>query len=333
MKADSSPGTDPLLRWLTPDQVAHTRAWLAHSENHIILHDSSGYPPLLKELSDRPDFLFVKGNATLLSRPMIAIVGSRNATRQGCIDAEAFAEALSNAGLTIVSGLANGIDAAAHRGAMRGKGSTVAVIGTGADRVYPAINHELAREIATCGVIVSEFALGSVAQKWHFPKRNRIIAGMSLGCLVVEASLTSGSIITARLGLEQGREIFAIPGSIHSPFSKGCHRLIRDGAKLVETARDILEELQYQIPDPVQAINPVTLCDVHEKTLDAGTFPKNTELVLSELIQGPLSLDQICQRTGLTTAQVSLMLTSLELLGHIGILPGGRYQRLDFRRG
>ncbi|MDE2260578.1 MAG: DNA-processing protein DprA [Betaproteobacteria bacterium] len=280
MKADSSPDTDPLLLWLTPDQVAQTRDWLAHPENHLILHDNPDYPPLLKELSDRPDFLFVKGNASLLSRPMIAIVGSRNATRQGCLDAEAFAESLSDAGITIVSGLADGIDAAAHRGALRGRGATVAVIGTGADRVYPAVNRGLAQDIATRGVIVSEFVLGSVAQKWHFPKRNRIIAGMSLGCLVVEASLTSGSIITARLGLEQGREIFAIPGSIHSPLSKGCHHLIRDGAKLVETARDILEELQYQISGLQQPANPIAPRDIDEKRLDAAALPENTERAL-----------------------------------------------------
>ncbi|MHB8353350.1 MAG: DNA-processing protein DprA [Burkholderiales bacterium] len=324
MKAVSPPGPDPLLRWFTPEQVAQTRDWLEHPENHFIFQEEAGYPALLKELSDRPDYLFVKGNAALLSRPMLAIVGSRNATRQGCLDAEAFAEALSHAGITIVSGLAEGIDAAAHRGALRGKGGTVAVIGTGADRIYPASNRQLAQEIAAQGAIITEFALGSTAQKWHFPKRNRIIAGISMGCLVVEASLTSGSIITARLGLEEGREIFAIPGSIHSPFSKGCHRLIRDGAKLVETARDILEELRYQTID-------LALSDPEPSPIVTG-LPENSQSVLNELIQGPLSLDQICHRTGLTTGQVSLMLTSLELFGQISALPGGRYQRLDFGR-
>lgn len=324
MKAVTPPGPDPLLRWLTSGQAAETRDWLVHPENHFVLHDEQAYPALLKELSDRPDYLFVKGNPALLSRPMLAIVGSRNATRQGCLDAEAFAEALSHAGITIVSGLAEGIDAAAHRGALRGKGSTIAVIGTGADRVYPARNKNLAQDIAAQGAIISEFALGTPAQKWQFPKRNRIIAGISMGCLVVEASLTSGSIITARLGLEEGREIFAIPGSIHSPFSKGCHRLIRDGAKLVETARDILEELRYQTPD----LAP----DTPEPPAVIAELPENSQSVLHELIQGPLSLDQICHRTGLTTGQVSLMLTSLELFGQIAVLPGGRYQRLDFGR-
>jgi len=324
LKAVSTPGPDPLLRWFTSEQAVQTRDWLTHPENHFILQEEDGYPALLKELSDRPDYLFVKGNTSLLSRPMLAIVGSRNATRQGCLDAEAFAEALSNAGITIVSGLAEGIDAAAHRGALRGKGGTIAVIGTGADRVYPASNRDLAQEIAAQGAIITEFALGSSAQKWHFPKRNRIIAGISMGCLVVEASLTSGSIITARLGLEEGREIFAIPGSIHSPFSKGCHRLIRDGAKLVETARDILEELRYQTLD-------LELSTPEAPPVVAG-LPENSQSVLNELIQGPLSLDQICHRTGLTTGQVSLMLTSLELFGQISVLPGGRYQRLDFGR-
>ncbi len=324
MKAVSPPGPDSLPCWFTSEQAAQTRDWLSHPENHFLLQEALDYPALLKEISDPPAFLFVKGDLSLLSRPMVSIVGSRNATRQGCIDAEAFAESLSNAGLTIVSGLAEGIDAAAHRGALRGRGSTIAVIGTGADRVYPASNRRLAQEIAANGALVSEFALGSPAQKWHFPRRNRIIAGMSLGCLVVEASLTSGSIITARQGLEQGREIFAIPGSIHSPFSKGCHRLIRDGAKLVETAQDILEELRYQASD-LQVGAP-------ESSPDGPALPENAQPILDELARGPLSSDQICHRTGLTTGQVSLMLTSLELLGRIEVLPGGRYQRLDFGR-
>jgi DNA processing protein len=324
LKAASTSGPDPLLRWFTSEQASKIRDWLIHSENHFILQEEAAYPALLKELSNRPDYLFVKGNPALLSRPMLAIVGSRNATRQGCLDAEAFAESLSHAGITIVSGLAEGIDAAAHRGALRGKGSTIAVIGTGADRVYPAGNLRLAQDIAAQGAIITEFALGSPAQKWHFPKRNRIIAGISMGCLVVEASLTSGSIITARLGVEEGREIFAIPGSIHSPFSKGCHRLIRDGAKLVETAQDILEELHYQTPG--------LLSNVPAPPPVITELPENSQSVLHELIQGPLSLDQICHRTGLTTGQVSLMLTSLELFGQISVLPGGRYQRLDFGR-
>jgi DNA processing protein len=303
---------------LTEEQASASLEWLKSPENHFIPFEDPRYPALLKELPDPPPFLFVKGRIELMGRPAVAIVGSRNASRQGCVDAEAFARTLSCAGLTIVSGLAEGIDSAAHRGALKGTGSTIAVIATGADRVYPPANRPLAQEIVAHGLIISEFPLGLGAQKWHFPKRNRLIAGLSLGCLVVEASLSSGSIITARLALEQGREVFAIPGSIHSPFSKGCHRLIREGAKLVETANDILEELRYQVVNPVEtAILP----------------SKSGDPVLDSLTQGPLSVDQIIEQTGLTAGQVSLMLTSHELEGRVAVIPGGRYQRIVSGQG
>ncbi|MDE1941960.1 MAG: DNA-processing protein DprA [Betaproteobacteria bacterium] len=319
------PDPDPLHRWFDPDQAEATRQWLSQPRNHFLTQEDRAYPPLLREIADAPEFLFVKGDPALLAKPMVAIVGSRHATRQGCMDAESFAEALSTSGITVVSGLATGIDAAAHRGALKGPGGTVAVIATGADRVYPASNRELAREIASCGALVSEFPLGTAAQKWHFPKRNRIISGLSSGCVVVEATLTSGSIITAQLALEQGREVFAIPGSIHSPFSKGCHRLIREGAKLVETARDILEELHFPL-------SPVAAGDV-SPAVPEDTIPRDPrDLLFRELLHSPLTLDQLCLRTGLTAGQVSLMLTSLELEGEVSSLPGGRYQRLDFRR-
>ncbi len=325
MHPDPAPHSDPLLKWFSPEQAETTRHWLAAPGNHFLPLDDPSYPPLLREIADPPPYLFVKGNTALLSRPLVAIVGSRNATRQGCLDAEAFAESLSAAGIAVVSGLAVGIDAAAHRGALRAASGTVAVIGTGADRVYPAANRDLAREIAGAGAIVSEFPLGASAQKWHFPKRNRIISGLSAGCLVVEATVTSGSIITAQLALEQGREVFAIPGSIHSPFSKGCHRLIREGAKLVETARDILEELRF--PPADRALAPETGALSGADTL-AG--PEGS--LLTEMAHSPLTLDQLCLRTGLTAGQVSLMLTSLELDGRIAALPGGLYQRVNFRR-
>lgn len=325
MRPDQNPHADSLSQWFSPEQVEATRRWLAEDGNWLLGQDDSAYPPLLREIADPPEYLFVKGDVALLSRPMVAIVGSRNASRQGCLDAEAFAESLSAAGVAIVSGLATGIDAAAHRGALKGSAGTVAVIGTGADRVYPAAHHGLARTIADAGAIVSEFPLGTPAQKWHFPRRNRIISGLSAGCLVVEATLTSGSIITAQLALEQGREVFAVPGSIHSPLSKGCHRLIREGAKLVETARDILEELQFQLPAPAAvtdaAVDP-----------DAVLSQESEDLVLRELTHSPLSLDQVCLRTGLTAGRVSLMLTSLELDGRVASLPGGLFQQVNFRR-
>ncbi len=324
MSAAASPSPESLQQWLSPEQVETTRQWLTHPGNHVLTQDDPDFPSLLREVHSPPNLLFVKGNPALLSRPMVAMVGSRSATRQGCIDAEAFALALSQMGITVVSGLATGIDAAAHRGALRGIGSTVAVIGTGADRIYPAMHRALAHEIANHGAIVSEFPLGTTAQKWHFPKRNRIIAGLSTGCLVVEASLTSGAILTAQYALEQGREVFAIPGSIHSPLSKGCHRLIREGAKLVETAQDILEELQFplSIPALTGATDPPP-----ESTL---AFPES-RLLLNELTSTALTIDELCERTGLTAGQVSLMLTSLELGGHVAPLPGGRYQRLNFK--
>ncbi len=326
MRLDPDPHSDPLRRWFDHEQAEATRQWLSQPQNHFLVQEDPAYPPLLREIADAPEFLFVKGDPALLCNPMVAIVGSRQATTQGCIDADAFAEALSKSGITVVSGLAVGIDAAAHRGALRGPGSTVAVIGTGTDRVYPASNLDLAREIASRGAIVSEFPRGTAAQKWHFPKRNRIISGLSFGCLVVEASLTSGSIITAQSALEQGREVFAIPGSIHSPHSKGCHRLLRDGAKLVETASDILEELRFCMP--VTAAADMARPDVAE----GNEASDPSDPILRELAHSPLTPDQLCLRTGLTAGQVSLMLTSLELEGKVASLPGGSYQRLDFRR-
>ena len=218
-------------------------AWAAEPGNAILALADAAYPKRLLDTPDPPTVLYAKGRTELLNAPALAIVGSRNATPQGEANAEAFATTLANAGLTIVSGLALGIDAAAHRGGLRGKSSTIAVIGTGIDRVYPARNQALARDIATQGCIISEFPLGTQALKENFPRRNRVISGLARGCLVVEAAERSGSLITARLSGEQGRDVFAIPGSIHSPLSKGCHKLIKQGAKLVDDASDILDEL------------------------------------------------------------------------------------------
>ena len=220
-----------------------TLAWLREPGHDLVAWGDPDYPAALLEIGDPPPVFYCLGRRELLARPAFAIVGSRNATPQGCADAEAFGAAMSAAGLTIVSGLALGIDAAAHRGGLTGAGSSIAVIGTGPDRVYPARNRALAHELAARGLVISEFAVGTPPLKQNFPRRNRLVSGLARGVLVVEATLSSGSLITARLAAEQGREVFAMPGSIHSPFSKGGHRLIREGAKLVETAQDILDEL------------------------------------------------------------------------------------------
>ncbi|WP_308419561.1 DNA-processing protein DprA [Chitinimonas koreensis] len=225
------------------DELAAALAWLEVPENRLLTLADADYPPRLLEIADPPPLLYVKGRVELLAAPSIAVVGSRNATPQGLQNAEAFARELSRQGWTIASGLALGIDAAAHQGGLAGMGSTIAVVGTGLDIVYPARNHALARQIAAEGVIVSEFALGTPGRAGNFPRRNRIISGLARGVLVVEAALQSGSLITAREAAEQGREVFAIPGSIHSPVARGCHQLIKQGAKLVETAADIVDEL------------------------------------------------------------------------------------------
>ena len=242
---------------MRPRHCQRREAWLEDPANDIVTLADTRYPRQLLQIPDPPPLLHVKGRVELLSRPALAIVGSRNATAQGMANAEAFARTLSDAGLTIVSGLALGIDAAAHRGGLAGSASSVAVLGTGADIVYPARNRALAHELAAGGALVSEFPLGMKPLAGNFPRRNRLISGLALGCLVVEAAADSGSLITARLAAEQGREVFAIPGSIHSPLAKGCHALIKQGAKLVESARDILEELRMgapSVPAPAPAM-------------------------------------------------------------------------------
>jgi DNA processing protein len=272
------------------------------------------YPPLLRETADPPALLYGAGRRELLLQGCLAIVGSRNATPQGESNAEAFGQALSSAGITVVSGLALGIDAAAHKGGLKGPGSTIAVVGTGLDRVYPARNKALAHEIAEKGLLLSEFALGTISAPGHFPKRNRIISGLSRGVLVVEAALNSGSLITARQALEQGREVMAIPGSIHSPLSKGCHALIKQGAKLVESAQDIIEELAWPVMPAIHS---------------AETPPDmETEPLLQHLGHDPVSIDLLAERSGLTVDALSAKLLTLELEGHVAQLPGGRYQRL-----
>ncbi|MGB8337886.1 MAG: DNA-processing protein DprA [Burkholderiales bacterium] len=290
-----------------------THEWLAQPENHFVTLADSTYPKALLDLPDAPPMLYVKGRIELLNATSMAIVGSRNATPQGEENAEAFAEVLSQAGISVISGLALGIDAAAHRGGLRGHASTIAVVGTGLDTVYPARNKTLAHQIARAGALVSEFPLGTPPNRENFPRRNRIISGLSRGVLVVEAALSSGSLITARLAAEQGRDVFAIPGSIHSPFSKGCHSLIKQGAKLVESAQDILEELGF------------TSAPVAATAEDAG---QAVNPLLQSMGYDPVSVDALTARAKLSAEKVSQMLLELELLGEISSLPGGLYQRL-----
>ncbi len=293
-------------------EVEVARAWAGAPGNHIITLADAEYPRALLETADPPTLLYAKGHLELLNRPGLAIVGSRSATPQGEANAEAFAGALAGAGLTIISGLALGIDAAAHRGALKAGGGTIAVVGTGADRIYPSRNAPLARQIAEQGLIVSEFPLGSPALAANFPRRNRIIAGLARGCLVVEAAERSGSLITARLAAEGGRDVFAIPGSIHSPQAKGCHQLIKQGAKLVDAAQDVLEELGWQGGDMASALAPA-----------AETTP-----LLAAMGHDPVDVDTLANRAGLTADILLAMLLPLELDGRIARLPDGRYQRL-----
>jgi DNA processing protein len=302
-----------LARALQPDAAfdAHCAAidaWLATPNHHLLAPDDPAYPAGLRQLADPPLLLYVVGRPALLAGPALAVVGSRNASAQGLRNAERFAEALSHAGLAVVSGLALGIDAAAHRGGLRGAGSTVAVVGTGADRIYPARNAALARQIAEQGCLLSEYPLGTTPRPENFPKRNRLISALARGVLVVEAAAGSGSLITARLALDLGREVYAIPGSIHSALSKGCHALLRDGATLVESADDILGQLGG-------AVAPAPDARFVDALLDAIGYD-------------PATADVLAGRLGLGAAELHGQLLALELAGLLERLPGGIYQRV-----
>lgn len=313
----------PALDYLSaPDWPAVERdlAWLEVPDNHLLRLADPAYPALLKEIHDPPPLLFVRGDPAHLARPQLAVVGTRNPTPAGRETAREFAAHLAGAGLTITSGLALGVDAAAHRGALEGDGITLAVLGTGPDRVYPAKHRDLAHAIAARGALVSEFCPGTVVQAEHFPRRNRIISGLSLGVLVVEAAVQSGSLITARQALEQGREVFAIPGSIHNPVARGCHALIRQGAKLVETAADILEELG--------ALAGAVAPDRPPAPAAAPALDEDYRRLLDSLGHEPVSVDLLVERCGLTAEAVSSMLLILELQGHVSAAPGGLYSRL-----
>lgn len=309
---------DLLINCNNEAQIAEAFKWSDGYNQHVVTLADPEYPQSLLEIPDPPTVIYVRGDLELLNLPALAIVGSRNPTPQGIQNAERFAAAFADAGLVISSGLALGIDAAAHRGALHAKGRTVAFIGTGIDRIYPARNKELALKIGEYGTTVSEFPIGTPAVAHNFPRRNRLISGIARGVLVVEASVDSGSLITARLAAEQGREVFAIPGSIHSPQSRGCHQLIKQGAKLVETAQDVLEELNWSAPASAAQI-----------TSDAKMTDGTSDQLLSMMGFDPCNLDELAERTRLTASALSVMLLHLELDGRVASLPGGLYQRLQ----
>lgn len=303
--------------------IAKTLDWLSQPDNHLITLADAYYPQRLLSIDQPPPVLYAKGNLQMLKRPGLAIVGSRHATPQGESTAEQFAESLCRAGFAVVSGLALGIDGAAHRGALKADGATIAVVGTGLDIVYPARHKALAHQIVQYGLLLSEYPLGTPSLTHNFPRRNRIISGLSEGCLVVEANIDSGSLITARLAIEQGREVFAIPGSIHSPVSKGCHALIKQGAKLVESTEDIVSELKHvRLPNPALSISP------NGSLPDWTNLPAEASPVLACMGFDPIFAELIAARAGLTPEQVSTMLTLLELEGVVSHLANGQFQRL-----
>jgi len=303
------------------DAVERDLVWLEQQDCHILTLDDEIYPSLLRQLFDAPPVLFLRGDFHQLENPQLAVVGSRNPSIVGKETAYDFSRAMASAGLGITSGLALGIDAAAHRGALAGGGHTIAVFGTGLDRVYPASHRDLAHDIVERGgLLVSEYPPGTAPLPGNFPRRNRIISGLSLGTLVVEAALRSGSLITAKLAVEQGREVFAIPGSIHNPLSRGCHQLIREGAKLVETAQDVLIELAPQLQEAL------TLSTTkQEESTGSGVQELDEEYqqLLGCLGDAPCSVDRLVVRSGLTADAVSSMLLLLELQGHVVSTAGG----------
>jgi DNA processing protein len=293
-----------------------TLAWLDGTDEaprHVVTLGDALYPSSLLETADPPLLLYGHGRIDRLASRSIAVVGSRNPTPQGTENAGAFAAALSEAGLTVVSGLALGIDGAAHDGALQGPAGTIAVVGTGLDRVYPTRHRALAHRIVQDGLLLSEYALGTPPLPAHFPQRNRIIAGLSQGTLVVEAAMQSGSLITARLASEAGRDVFAIPGSIHSPQSRGCHWLIKQGAKLVDSAQDILEELQLAMP---------------RAAAESDTANRKQDPLLSALGHEPTSLEALVARTGWPASELNARLLELELAGCVARLPGQLFQRV-----
>jgi DNA processing protein len=317
----------PAIDWLRQAdarQLEADRAWLSGPDNHLVTRHDPDYPALLADIADAPPVLFVTGDPAALTRPQLAIVGSRNPTSGGLRTAQEFASFLAASGLTITSGLAIGIDAAAHQGALE-HGLSIAVCGTGPDRIYPAGNRALAHRIAATGALVSEFPPGTGARRENFPRRNRIISGLSLGTLVVEAAARSGSLITARMAGEQGREVFAIPGSIHNPLSRGCHALIRQGAKLVETANDIIEELMPLLGNLRTEV--ASAISGNEDNSAPAALDADYHKLLDCLGHDPMAPDALMQCSGFPADVISSMLLMLELEGYISCVPGGRYSR------
>ncbi|RUM90180.1 MAG: DNA-protecting protein DprA [Thiomicrospira sp.] len=317
------PGNDVL--------ISEAVTWSHQPEQTILTLEDASYPDLLKRISDPPILLYVRGDVSLLSEPQLAIVGSRNASKQGRLTAMDFAQYLASVGLTITSGLASGIDKAAHDGALQAEasnsdgmqGTTVAVVATGLDRVYPAANRELARQIAQNGALVSEYPLGTKPMAHFFPQRNRIISGLSVGTLVVEAALKSGSLITARTAVEQDREVFAVPGSINNPQAKGCHQLIRQGAKLVESGQDILEELSAILQLSLNAPSNAQEASYNEKNKE-----EEPENLLRYIEFDPIGLDELAVLSKLPVSDIQSQLLMLELDGRIEALSAGRWRRL-----
>ena len=323
-------GTPPAVRdaLTAPDDQAIERdiAWLAEPAHHLVTFADADYPTLLRSIPNPPAALFVVGDVAHLWSAQIAIVGARSATQAGLSNARAFAKAFAEVGNTVTSGLAEGVDGAAHAAALDADGITIAVLGTGPDVMYPRQHKELATRIAAHGALVSEFPPGTAGRPEFFPRRNRIIAGLSLGTLVIEAGVSSGSLITARLAAEQGREVFALPGSIHNPLARGCHRLIRDGAKLVETADEVLEELRGMGGLLAEGLRQrIATAEPPKSDPGRAADPEYARL-LSALDSEPAALDALIARTGLAPAALSSMLLMLELDGVVSI-EGGRYAR------
>jgi DNA processing protein len=300
--------------------------WLQHDNHHIISFHDGRYPELLKAIPAPPPVLFIRGDPDFLQLPQLAMVGSRTPTASGRKTAMEFARHLSKAGITISSGLARGIDAACHQGALDGIAGTVALVAHGLDIVYPAAHRQLAEDISHNGALVSEHPLGTQPLKGYFPRRNRIISGLSLGTLVVEAALRSGSLITAKHALEQGREVFAIPGSIHNPLARGCHQLIRQGAKLVETADDILEELSPLLPAELPLQQGLQAATCNENQFSQALDPDHQKL-LKCLAYEPMPIDELVNRSGFAAAEVASMLLILELEGCV-VSESGLYTRV-----
>jgi DNA processing protein len=301
------------------------RTWLENPHHHVVPFTDPRYPKLLRRSGRYPIALYVAGNVDVLNDPQVAVVGSRNPTPQGRETAEQLSEYLAARGLAITSGLALGIDSAAHRGALRAQGNTLAVLGSGVDVIYPRSNRPLSAEIMRRGALISGFPLATPPRREHFPQRNGVIAALSLGTLVVEAARRSGSLITARLARDLGRQLFAVPGSIHSPLSGGCHELIRQGARLTETAHDILSELDFPAFFAARSQASAELPAAARAELG---MDKDHKILLDALGFDPADLDALVVRTGLKPEAVSSMMLILELEGHVQAAPGGRYSRV-----